>query len=861
MAAAAQVEQIVKLFIGYFNRAPAPGGTNYWVGRLEGSAENPAMTWAEIAESFSVQSETIKLYPIMETRDFSKESISVFLNSVFQNLFGRDIKEQGLDYYSGQLTSGISTIGEIILDITNGAVKGGSDKARLDNKVAVSVDFFNKTDAIDGFIFDEDARAVATDLLKTVTDDPDTVAPSLAKTSTYIDSLGGSQPGSTINLTSNIDLPGGDGGGTDTQGTENDDTYAATFEATGDGTLQNSDSIAAGGGTDTLNLRVVSLNGSETIAPGATDLEQVVVANQASSGEFIFNFVGIEGETDVTAKDTGTGVVTAFTNLEMGTNIRLVDVAGGGETFVNFKGDISGTDDSFKLFIQDSGTEDQSTRFLIVNQNVDAIDRNMEVAHVETSGSTASFLNFDGLTLDTLMITGDQQLNVEDTTDAFQTLKTVDASGMTGGGVNLDARENTTTSFAFTGSGFDDSIMLNSALFRNTNTLSLDAGVGTDTLIIDSFNNVSAAFINQANGFEVLQASSSTTRLDASDYTKINIFSFAGQTGNNNRINITGVTSDDLFVFESNVGRSDETLRFAADTVGQSLKFELKADSDSEVRILFDTNSGDSRSAVGFDNISSVEIVSSGSNANANVIRGVASGSDNAFAFNNQNGPNNFTISGSQALTITAEVGVDLTASDNERGFDSEVNLDGSNATGALRIAGSSSADDIKGGTDNDIINGLGGDDSLTGNGGSDQFRFSNWSGTDKIQDFTAGEDKIGLQRVDFENTNETSEGTTLDTSDYVQNLQAVANLSNAESNKLVELQLVATSDQITQTAVAATNTYLLVFNETSGKGELWFDSDWSTTSGRTMTASLENITDLTGLVGLTNTDFVEYTF
>jgi hypothetical protein len=94
-----------------------------------------------------------------------------------------------------------------------------------------------------------------------------------------------------------------------------------------------------------------------------------------------------------------------------------------------------------------------------------------------------------------------------------------------------------------------------------------------------------------------------------------------------------------------------------------------------------------------------------------------------------------------------------------------------------------------------------------------------------------------------------------------VQNLQAVANLSNAESNKLVELQLVATSDQITQTAVAATNTYLLVFNETSGKGELWFDSDWSTTSGRTMTASLENITDLTGLVGLTNTDFVEYTF
>ena len=196
MATTAQVEQIVKLFIGYFNRAPAPGGTNYWTGRFEASSEGPAMTWAEIAESFSVQNETTTLYPIMETRDFSATSIQSFLNSVFQNLFGRDIREAGLNYYADQLTSTDPavqrSVGEIILDIINGAVDG-PDKARIDNKVAVSVDFFNKTDAIPGFVFDADARAVATSLLTGVTDDPATVTPALAQTNAYIDD-GGQQP-------------------------------------------------------------------------------------------------------------------------------------------------------------------------------------------------------------------------------------------------------------------------------------------------------------------------------------------------------------------------------------------------------------------------------------------------------------------------------------------------------------------------------------------------------------------------------------------------------------------------------------------------------------------------------------------
>ena len=202
-----------------------------------------------------------------------------------------------------------------------------------------------------------------------------------------------------------------------------------------------------------------------------------------------------------------------------------------------------------------------------------------------------------------------------------------------------------------------------------------------------------------------------------------------------------------------------------------------------------------------------------------------------------------------------------LTASSDERGFHSGVNLDGSNASGALRIAGSGSSDTLQGGSGNDILYGLGGNDVLTGNNGADQFRFSDWNGTDKIQDFASGVDKVGLNRFDFGNTNGSSSGATLNSSDYVQNLQVIANISNAENHRLVELQSGASSNQITQTTTAAVEAYVLVFNQTTGKGELWYDNDWSTTSSRSQTAEFTNITELAQLTGLTNTDFVEYTF
>lgn len=516
------------------------------------------------------------------------------------------------------------------------------------------------------------------------------------------------------------------------------------------------------------------------------------------------------------------------------------------------------------MYVENSGTLEDSARFFAATTNV-APDPTFEIANVETGGSSESVLNLRGMELLSLVITGDQKLFLEDTDDSFSTLQSVNASGMTAGGLAVNAEGNTVSSFAFTGSGEADSLELNNDLFNNANTLSLNGGDGMDTLIVETFTNLSPSSINQVTSFEMLEASNAVSSFAASDYTNIDTFVFAGQTSNGSRLNITGIQNDDNFIFTSDQSQGDETVRFAGQNAGTAMSFELQAQSgtDGEIRIVTDTNSGNDNAAIGFGNtnISSVEIISSGSNAEANVIRSVDNGSNLYYAFNNQNGPTNFTISGSQALTITAEAGVSLTSSSDERGFESAVNLDASDATGELRIAGSGSADVIQGGSGNDILYGLGGDDVLTGNDGSDQIRFSNWSGTSSVQDFTTGEDKIGLQRVDFGNTTETQAGTALSTDDYIENVASITGMSGAESDRVVELQTALSENQIESQTGSATDAYILVFNSTSGKAELWFDNDWSSTSSRSQTAVLDNIDTLVEMVGFSNSDFVEYTF
>ena len=211
---------------------------------------------------------------------------------------------------------------------------------------------------------------------------------------------------------------------------------------------------------------------------------------------------------------------------------------------------------------------------------------------------------------------------------------------------------------------------------------------------------------------------------------------------------------------------------------------------------------------------------------------------------------------GSQALNIGAASGVA-----GMLGFTNAAAVDGSAATGVLRIAGSTVADQIKGGSANDIIYGLGGNDLLTGNGGADQFRYTAGNeGTDRITDFTVGTDKIGINFIAFAGTTATQAGATLVATDYEAARNDITGIVAGDTLKVIELQTGLTTAQITAQVGAAADALVLVFNTTTNKGELWYDNNWSSAAGRTQVATFDNVVDLVGVKAFSNTDFVEYT-
>ncbi|SFQ10757.1 Calx-beta domain-containing protein, partial [Mesorhizobium sp. NFR06] len=204
---------------------------------------------------------------------------------------------------------------------------------------------------------------------------------------------------------------------------------------------------------------------------------------------------------------------------------------------------------------------------------------------------------------------------------------------------------------------------------------------------------------------------------------------------------------------------------------------------------------------------------------------------------------------GSSADTLNGGTGSDIAA-----GFN-----------GGDTLTGGAGRDYLLGGQQDDIMRGDGGNDALLGGGGNDQFRMiaPSLNGTDTILDFAVAGHTIGLQQGasswNAANTTATAAGAALSASDY-QDRNAITNIALGDNNKVVEIQTAQTNTQIVNGTAGAANAYVAVFNSDTGKGELWYDANWSDTAGRVHVATLDDVTNLTQLLGLDNTKFVEWT-
>lgn len=124
-------EEVTKLYVATFNRAPDAAGLNYWL-------NSSGLALSQIAQSFFDQEETKVSYP-------EGTSNSDFITSVYQNLFNREADTNGLNYWETELNINKISKNRFIEAVINGVLNTdtSNDADILTNKMIVGLSFAN----------------------------------------------------------------------------------------------------------------------------------------------------------------------------------------------------------------------------------------------------------------------------------------------------------------------------------------------------------------------------------------------------------------------------------------------------------------------------------------------------------------------------------------------------------------------------------------------------------------------------------------------------------------------------------------------------------------------------------------------
>ncbi|WP_114283648.1 DUF4214 domain-containing protein [Candidatus Halocynthiibacter alkanivorans] len=290
MATTEQINALTALYVGYFNRAPDPAGLEFWIDQLDNGRE-----YNTIAADFAASPEAIAIYPYLSTPDVS--SSSAFLTAIYQNLFNRAPDTDGLEFWTGVLDSGAVSVADMIEAIINGAEDGSQDKAIMDNKTDVGLDFAVSAADTSGFTYDDDAAAAASAVLDGVVDTAESVTEAKAETAEFIEN-GSAVIGETFTLTTGVDT---------VTGTADNDTFDGSYKV-----LDNADDVATLGGLDSID--------------GGAGTDTLIVNNQ-------------EGDTTtgVDEEETTTAAVTIGAGTEI-SNVEKIEIRSGGSVDADLSG-------------------------------------------------------------------------------------------------------------------------------------------------------------------------------------------------------------------------------------------------------------------------------------------------------------------------------------------------------------------------------------------------------------------------------------------------------------------------------------------------------------------------------------------
>jgi plasmid stability protein len=132
MATQQSLDTVQSLYVAYYGRPADPAGLQYWAERLEANDGN----LSEIINAFGNSPEY--------TANLGNLDTAAQINSLYQQLFGRDAEDEGRDFYTNMLNSGEKTLAEIALTIREAAQ--GSDRNTFEGCTAIANAFTRELD-------------------------------------------------------------------------------------------------------------------------------------------------------------------------------------------------------------------------------------------------------------------------------------------------------------------------------------------------------------------------------------------------------------------------------------------------------------------------------------------------------------------------------------------------------------------------------------------------------------------------------------------------------------------------------------------------------------------------------------------
>jgi len=494
--------EIAKIYIAAFNRVPDEGGLQNWMNQYTAGL----MTYAQIATDFTKQAEYTAAYPSYLTS-------SEYITEIYQNVFGRNPDEGGLQNWINQIDNssitGIDRSNVMYSMLQSASATGNTDGVRLTNQATFAVQS----------VLDDIPTATATAQLANITSDAATVTTATAAVNAAVTAT--ETAGQAFTLTTSVDT---------LTGTSGNDTFTADNTGTAEASSV-ADTVNGGNGTDTLKIYS---DGSMAGLPALTSIETVVIYDEDANLSIATtpfasvttaNFERNDGEAVYTVGAAVTTVGLAdmvATDTVNGTEVIDVTLAAAATTLTLNLNKITA-----------AGTD--------TDEDVSVIGAGLTTITVNTTGTASSFDNLDVAAASTININAAVAL-----TTVLATTSTTGALTITGAGaVDLGALDDgintitaTTATGALTaaigaavdtvvtlGSGNDVITASTTDAIVTADTLAVNAGSGTgDVLVITETADVdTAADAARYTNFEIIRSADSVNTALLSSVTALQI--------------------------------------------------------------------------------------------------------------------------------------------------------------------------------------------------------------------------------------------------------------------------------------------------------------------------------------------------